>query len=286
VAGPTDHRSPPGSKPSTLCATKMKICFILILTLLCVSTFSQTLESIDSIVRQIDQTHFNDSISINLKSKDSTEPFQVTAFLKNDTLLKTIARFKNSSRLRFTYYEFEYKQYSNTLCAKDIDSTTNKTLLEVYGRKGIGVSSIILKINIVDPLEINSKDTNYPSRLLEYSNYSIRIMFALVDRKAIKYNFRGILKETVTFPPACGRVAFAVAQKFKVISTNCPNYKNKFVIIIKTCPEGLKRFFVKGKTYDLDVSTNSGVTFDYIIENKYQKDNLPTFWAKEIVKIN
>jgi hypothetical protein len=260
----------------------MKIYLILILPLSSLSAICQTVESIDSFINQVCQTQFTDSVTMDFRSADTTHPFQVTSYFKNDTLLMTVGRFKNSSRLRFTYYEFVNEQYANVLCVRDIDSSKNKIILEVYGREGIGIPSNILKITTAEPLEINSAVLEYPSRLLDYSNYSIRAMFALINRKATEYHFKGILKEEVPFPPPCGRVAFAIAQKFEVISTNFPNYKRKFVIIIKACPEGLKKFFVKGKTYDLDVLTNSGVTFSYSIDNKYQKDDLPIFWAKEI----
>lgn len=45
-----------------------------------------------------------------------------------------------------------------------------------------------------------------------------------------------------------------------------------------------KFFFQKNKIYEIDVSTNSGVTFNYTIFNEYEKDDLPIFWVEDIVQ--
>ena len=73
--------------------------------------------------------------------------------------------------------------------------------------------------------------------------------------------------------PNCGREAFAIVHKYKVLSTDFPNYKQNYVLLIQTCPEfNGKIFFQKNKIYEIDVSTNSGVTFNYTIFNEYEKD--------------
>ena len=69
-----------------------------------------------------------------------------------------------------------------------------------------------------------------------------------------------------------GEISWAIVQKFEVISTTFPGYNKKFVLIIQTCPEFLKKDFSrKGNIYNVDVATNSGVTFGYVVRNYYEK---------------
>lgn len=256
----------------------MKISLLFISTLFYVSTFSQPVKSIDSLVQIIDATYSTDSITILKSPNVATKPFQVTAFLKGDTLLKTIARFRNTSRLRFTYYEHIQKDYATPLYVKDVDTLTNEVLIEVYGKDNDHIKSTISK-----PLD--EQETIYPSLVLQNSNFSGEIGFALVDRQAAKYKFRGRLVKAVPLTPGCGIFAWAIVQKFEIISTTFPGYDKKHVLIIQPCPEFLKKdFFRKGNIYDVDVATNSGVTFSYVMHNNYEKDNLPTFWTREIRK--
>ncbi|MDP2160199.1 MAG: hypothetical protein Q8K02_06935, partial [Flavobacterium sp.] len=79
--------------------------------------------------------------------------------------------------------------------------------------------------------------------------------------------------------------AFAIVHRYKVIRTDFPNYNQKHVLLIQTCPEFFKDdFFQKNTIYEIDVSTNSGVTFDYVIYNNYDEVDLPIFWVEDIVK--
>ena len=88
-------------------------------------------------------------------------------------------------------------------------------------------------------------------------------------------------------PAGCGVFAFGHLQKFEVLSTDFPNYDKKFVLIIQPCPEFLgDNFFKDNKVYEVDVATNSGVTFGYVINNDYKNENLPTFWSRKIVKVD
>jgi hypothetical protein len=107
------------------------------------------------------------------------------------------------------------------------------------------------------------------------------------SKAALTYQFRGKLVKAAPLPPGCGTIAWAVVQKFEVISTTFPDYNKKYVLIIQPCPEFLKeRFFETGKTYDIDVATNSGVTFDYCLVNIYEKEKLPIFWARDIKRVD
>ena len=244
------------------------------------AAFAQTVESIDSLKQIIDQTVNLDTISIRDTPKTATRPVHIKAFLKGDTLLKTVANYANSSRLRITYYEQVYQGYATPLLVKDIDSLTHNVLLEVYGK-----DNDVFKSSIIKPLE--EQEAKQPYRVLQNANFSTEIGFALVDRKADKYSFTGRLVKAVPLTPDCGTIAWAIVQKFEVINTTFPNYDNKYVLVIQTCPEFLKKdFFQKGKIYEMSVATNSGVTFSFAVINSYEKEKLPTFWTRQIEKTN
>lgn len=243
------------------------------MTFLTTTGFSQSVESIDKLVSEIERTIYTDTITITDSPRVSTRPIQVTAYLNGDTLLKTVARYSNSTRLKFSYYD---NLEITPLYVKDIDSLTSNVLVEVYGK-----NFDVYKSTIVKPLE--EQEIKQPYRVLDNSDFSTEIGFAIVDRKAQKYKFTGRLVETVTMTPQCGFIAFAVVHKFEVLKTSYPSYDRKYVLIIQTCPEFLKEnFFQTDKIYDIDVATNSGVTFGFSISNNYANEDLPTFWTREI----
>jgi hypothetical protein len=251
----------------------MKISFLLILILLYVSAFSQTVKSIDKLIYRVDNTKFSDSITILDSANRTKTPVKITGYLSGDTLLKSVTRFKQSARVRLTYYKNDRSVY-----VKEFDSTTNEMLTEVYG-----FGFTVYKSKVLKPLDTEEKKEPY--RLLESSDYSTVIGFAVVDRKAKKYHFKVKLTDALPLPAGCGVFAFGHLQKFEVLSTDFPNYDKKFVLIIEPCPEFLgDKFFQDGEVYDVDVATNSGVTFGYAINNNYEAENLPTFWSRKIVK--
>ena len=255
----------------------MKQKFLLILILLTSTAFSQSVESIDNLVYEIEKTIFSDTITVLDSPRVDTKPIKVIAFLKDDILLKTIATYSNSSRLRFTYYD---KQDNTPVYVKDIDSLTRDILLEVYGK-----NYDVFKSTIIKPLE--EQESKQPYRVLKNANFSTEIGFALVDNQAMKYKLTGKLVETVEMTPDCGRIAWAIVQKFEVLSTTIPNYNKKYILIIQTCPEFLEdNFFQTGEIYEIDIATNSGVTFEFSVINNYEKENLPTFWTREIKNIS
>jgi hypothetical protein len=203
------------------------------------------------------------------------KPVLITGYLSGDTILKSITRFKQSTRIRLTYYESDRSIY-----VKDFDSATNEIYSEVYGS-----GYTIFKSQIFKPLDVEEKKEPY--RLLDNSNYSGVLGFAVVDRKAKKYHFKVKLTYAIPLPPGCGTIAFGHLQKFEVLSTNFPNYEKTFVLIIEPCPEFLgDNFFQDDKIYEVDVATNSGVTFGYSYFNNYEKENLPIFWSRKIIKAN
>ena len=242
---------------------------------MCVSTFSQTVKSIDRLIYRIDHTKFSDSITILDSTNRTRTLIQITGYLSGDTLLKSITRFKKSSRIRLTYYDNDRSIY-----VKELDSSTNELFAEVYG-SGYDV----YKSQVLKPLDKEEKKEPY--RLLENADYSTVIGFAVVDRKAKKFHFKVKLTNALPLPPDCGIMAFGHLQRFEVLSTDFPNYDKKFVLIIQPCPEFLgDNFFQDDKVYEVDVATNSGVTFGYSYFNNFEKENLPIFWSRKIVKTN
>lgn len=98
-----------------------------------------------------------------------------------------------------------------------------------------------------------------------------------------KYTLKCKLIEQAPFPAGCGIFALALVHKFEVLETNYPGYTQKYVLMIQPCPEFIGRAFFKAKhNYKIFAATNSGVAFDYIVVNKYKKEQLPIFWSREI----
>jgi hypothetical protein len=253
----------------------MKISFLIISTILYVSAFSQIGTPVDDLIYRVDRTNFSDSITI-LDSTNRTRILvQVTGYLSGDTLMKSIARFKQSSRIRLTYYYNDQSVY-----VKEFDSTNNEIFSEVYGS-----GYTVYKSQVLKPLDTDEKKEPY--RLLENADYSTAIGFAVVDRKAKKYHFKVKLIKALHLPAGCGYFAFGHLQKFEVLATDYPSYDKKYVLIIQPCPEFLgDKFFQDGKIYEVDVATNSGVTFGHVVNSDYKTENLPTFWSRKIVKTN
>ena len=78
----------------------------------------------------------------------------------------------------------------------------------------------------------------------------------------------------------CGVIATAYAYKFRVIQTDLKDLKDKSIVIIQPCPELLGNgFFKTGEIYKILIGEKN---MDYIISNSYQKEDLHTFWSKEI----
>ena len=258
----------------------MKIGLLFVVVLCCSQAFSQTVNSINKLIYRVDHTVFTDSIDILDTTTALTKPVRIIAYLSDGTLQKSIARFRNSSRIRLTYYSTRTGSDAEAVYVKEIDEHSGEQLTEVYG-----FDFTVLRSAIAKPLE--SEERERPYELLQNADYSTTIGFALVDRKAEKYHFKVKLVQALPLPPSCGLVAFALLQKFEVISTDCPNYDNRYVLIIEPCPEFLgAKFFEDNAIYEVDVATNSGVTFGYSYYNNYEKENLAVFWSRNIIKKN
>jgi hypothetical protein len=105
-----------------------------------------------------------------------------------------------------------------------------------------------------------------------------------IDDQASKYSFTGELVEETPLAPYCGTFAWATVFKFKIIKTDLIT-NNEYLLVIITCPRMRpKNYFKEGAIYEGTIATNSRATFSWMIQNQYEKENLPTFWAREFDK--
>jgi hypothetical protein len=122
---------------------------------------------------------------------------------------------------------------------------------------------------------------NHTRSILSRENY----IYLDSTGKDTAYEFTGRLVGAIALQPKCGNLYFAVIQKFEVLETNYPMYKEKFVLIIQPCPEqGGKNFFRTNSIYKMDVTKNPP-HYGFVIQNLYSKDNLPKFWCRETARL-
>lgn len=257
-----------------LLSKKMKKFVLILITFISTLIYSQDDELKVKLIEEIEISKFTDSVTTSALFQVKHKPVEVKGYLKGDTLLKSIAIFSEFNKILHTYYD---KSTKMPIYVKVVDSSSNKIVREVY----------VLGYHRYKTLNKSKEDVENDDikLIIEHSDFSGEIGFALVERQAYKYKFIGKLLEKVTMTPNCGREAFAIVHKYKVLSTDFPNYKQNYVLLIQTCPEfNGKNFFQKNKIYEIDVSTNSGVTFNYTIFNEYEKDDLPIFWVEDIVQ--
>ena len=264
----------------------MKISLSILFFFVYSSVFSQTINNIDTLVQQIEKARYTDSIIIIHNPQNSKYPCQITGFFFGDTLMKTIALFKTSQRKRVTYYNCTNDLMTDRpRFVTEYDSVENIQLSKVCGFDNYIDNYTVLSSYIKNPLD--SVYFKYPSRLMTDADYSIEMALAVIDKKAKKYHFKVRLTKALPLPPGCGIIAFALLQKFEVLSTNFPNYNKKFVLLIEPCPEFLGNgFFQTGKIYEVDVATNSGTPSGFSYSNDYKKEQLPIFWNRKIIKEN
>ncbi len=250
---------------------------LLFLFLVPATLCAQTAERIDELVKATDHLHFTDTVTIDdtlydLAKKPERE---IVGLMSGDTVKKVIVRFKSSPRIREVYFgPFEDYQ-RKVMYVRDRDSTDGHILFELYAW-----NETFLRSDGLSPLYDDEKGK--PSLAASRADYEISIKFRKVDRGAGKYDFTGKLVEEVKYPPGCGYIAWGLVHKFEVLQTNNPAYPNKYVLIIQTCPEFMgKDFFKKKQIYQIHAATNSGVTYGYVVINKYKKESLPIFWSRQ-----
>lgn len=239
--------------------------------------YSQSVEELDylKLMNEIEIERFTDSISTSSIFNINIKPAEVKGYLKGDTLLKSVAIYSDFKKTAYTYYNKFNKQ---PFYLKILDSYSNKLLQEVRLLGYFKYEILNKPINNLEDKEIKV--------IIESSDFSSAVGFALEDRKAFKYKFTGKLVEEVEMTPDCGREAFAIVHKYEVLKTDYPNYNHKYVLLIQPCPDFYgNNFFKKNEIYKINVATNSGVTFYHAIFNDYEKVDLPIFWVREIEKL-
>jgi len=108
-----------------------------------------------------------------------------------------------------------------------------------------------------------------------------------VNTQDTVYHFKVRLTKALPRTPDCGYMAFALVQKFEVISTDFPNYNDRFILLIQPCPEFLgKNFFKTDNIYNVDAGKTSGETIGFTFTNTYDKEKLPILWSRKIIKTN
>lgn len=257
---------------------KMEKVVIFIFLYLSNLMYSQTAEELDYIklIKEIEIEKFTDSVSTYSVFNVNNKPAEVKGYLRGNTLLKTVAIYSDFKKVVYTYYNQLNKQ---PFYLKIMDSSSNLLLQEVRVLDYFKYETINSQKKHLEDKEIKV--------IIESSDFSGAVGFALVDRKALKYKFTGKLVEEVEMTPHCGNQAFAIVHKFEVLKTDYPNYNQKYVLLIQPCPEFHgNNFFKNNEIYKIDVATNNGVTFNFAIFNEYDKVDLPIFWVREIEKIN
>jgi hypothetical protein len=97
------------------------------------------------------------------------------------------------------------------------------------------------------------------------------------------YTVKATLTKTAPLPPYCGTIAWAVVQKFKIISSDMPGYKSRYILVAISCPEFLgKDFFQKNKVYRIELSRKTAIKNSVHYSDIYKKEDLPVYWGEKI----
>ena len=143
-----------------------------------------TIDSINELKRRIDNTVFTDTVYItdatyDLRQWNSIGVWSIFGYLKNDTLLKTISRLKNS-RTRVTYYGSKHHDSDgDVIYVKDYDESTGKLLAEAWGTKTHNnLFDSALMANIPNP---HLDDEKNGELLLARGNYAFDVRSKQVD---------------------------------------------------------------------------------------------------------
>ena len=92
-------------------------------------------------------------------------------------------------------------------------------------------------------------------------------------------------------PAFCGDIAFATTLKFEIIFDNDNFKKGEQVLVIFSCPREMgDKMFVNNKDYLLTTYGNSkedkkNTEYGWTIFYKYEKENLPRLWGKNLEKL-
>ncbi|MDP2159030.1 MAG: hypothetical protein Q8K02_00980, partial [Flavobacterium sp.] len=149
--------------------------------------YSQREELILKLVEEIEISKFTDSVTTLDLYHIKYKPAEVKGYLKGDTLLKSIAIFSDFKKIIYTYYDKSKKQ---PIYVKVIDGLTNKIVQEAFVL-GYHKYKTLYKLN-------EDEENGDMKFIIERSDFSSGIGFALVERQAFRYKFTGKLVEEVT----------------------------------------------------------------------------------------
>ena len=251
-----------------------RILIIFIGFILIQKAFGQEINYLQQYILKIDTAkNYN---KVYLSDTINKEKVNIVGFEKNDTLYKVELNFPNTNRKRIIYFRRGNYRFENVCLVKESNIQTN----EIYINIEIWDNKIIKSYtkDVIDAKEKN--DIEYIIK--HYSYLEADLLFKSIDNRAEKYFLKGYLLEKLELPAGCGIFAFATAYKFRIIETDFKTRK-KYIIVLIQCPrEKGENFYKKGAIYQINLATNSGVPFEWSIYNKYEKQNLPTFWARQI----
>jgi len=260
---------------------------------------SQTVQEIDSVKKEIDGRGFTDTVLVNDTIYDLSlnrvgigREREITGYLRNDTLLKAIVKFRNSSRIRVVYYAA--KEYAaidgDVIYLKDYDSITGESLTEIYAyHHPDSVWNKILQTNIISPHNEDERDA--PLLITERGSYRTYIRFKQIDNKAKKYDFIvELIEDPTTVPPACGDQAYTTPLKFYVHSSSDSFYFHKRIYITKNCfsVKDLK-IYRKARLFKVHAATNDGTTFGFSVfwqKNDWEKpEKIPLLFGRAFTQL-
>ena len=103
------------------------------------------------------------------------------------------------------------------------------------------------------------------------------------------FNVKLIDYSTDKIPAGCGVIAFATTLKFELLENVGTLKKGQNILVIITCPRELgMENYMNNHQYELTVYGNSiedrKLTEEYpwTIINKYENENFPRLWGKEL----
>lgn len=91
-----------------------------------------------------------------------------------------------------------------------------------------------------------------------------------------EFELKGRISDTVSIPPFCGHIAFAVAVRMEIISYSDTSYKQDHIVIIYTCPREMgESYFNVGQVHSVKVQDHNPASFGWaIINNGMLKENM------------
>jgi len=250
-----------------------KLIFIQLIICLTISSYSQSIQHIDSLVLMIDRAKFSDSIIVG--SYNSSGNMSITGYRSNDAIEKIEVEIDNAGS--YIIYLWQFKPTLNQLIF--VRERCNQRESQYY----FCGDTIIMDSK---KHYIYESDTIF-ELINKYGHFQFLIEMQIIDNLAEHYTFTGILVEVPKGLKSCGGILpSGAAFKYEIVETDFQNYSSKYVIINTACPPLYgKNFFVTGSKYKINAATNNGASHSIMISSEYSKEAIPEFWARKIEKI-